>query len=100
MTRIVLTQEQLRGIAGEEGPIDVSSPDGEPLGSLSLLTPEDRAALEAYKRRKAEGPGPTVPGDRVQALLQKFHELDDKGGIDESTVKEMLRRTVAGEPLG
>lgn len=99
MKRIILNEDQMRDLAGVTGIVDIVGPRGELVGALNLLTEEDKAALEEYRRRKGQPPSPCVPGERVHAFLLKLHELDDQGKIDETTVKEMLRRTVAGEQL-
>ena len=99
MTRIVLTDEQMRAIAGAHGAVELAAPTGEPLGTVKVLTPEERLATERY-RREAGKLGPVVPSARVHAFLLKLHELADRGAtLDDPTIKELLRKTQAGGTL-
>jgi len=100
MPHITLTEEQLRVITEAGGPVEVHGPGGQLLGSLTLFTPEDLEAIERYKRTGETGRRePGVPSARVQAFLQKLHDIADREGIDEPKVKELLHRVRVGEPL-
>ncbi len=98
MPHIVLTEEQMRIITEADGPVDVRGPQGQPVASMSLLTPEDLEAIERHRRTRGERK-PGIPGHRVQAFLQKLGEIAEREGIDEAKVQEVLRRLRAGEPL-
>ena len=98
MTRIVLTAEQMKGLSEQSGPVELASPEGDALGTVKVLTPEERLAARRY-RQEAGKNGPGVPAARVQSFLQKLHELKAQDGLDDASVQEMLRRTKAGEAL-
>jgi hypothetical protein len=99
MPHIVLTEEQARIVAEATHYVDVQAPDGRPVGSLRILTPEDLEDLERYRRTRHLPKDPAVPSEQVQAFLQKLDELDRTEGVDEAKAQELLRRVLAGEPL-
>lgn len=97
MPWIILTEQQLQVIATAESPLEVLGPGNEPLGSLTVFSPEEREAIARFKRRSgARLPG--IPGERVQAFLRKLHEVAEGEGIDERKIEELLQRVRAGDP--
>jgi hypothetical protein len=98
MPHIVLTEEQAAILSQAKGPVEVRDTEGRPLASITVLTPEDREAIERHRNRPGT-PQPGIPSEAVQAMLRKMHELERSEGVDEAKVKELVRRTRAGEPL-
>jgi hypothetical protein len=99
MTRIVLTPEQLRLLAGTSGPVEVAGPGGEALGTFDYQSPERRLAAEAF-RREAAVCGPAVSADRADAFMRKLRELRQGGAsLDEAVMQDLLRRLQSGEAL-
>jgi hypothetical protein len=98
MPQIVLTEDQSRIVAEATGPVEVRSAEGKILGSFQPLSSEEAEAVARYLRtRGSRGPG--IPSARVQAMLQKFHEIDEREGMTREKMAEILRRVKAGEPL-
>lgn len=98
MPYIILTQEQAQSLAGVKGPVDVRDPQGRPVASLRILDADDLEAIERHRRNRGK-PKSLIPSARVQAFLRKLHEIAERNGIDEATVKDLLQRIRAGEPL-
>jgi hypothetical protein len=96
MPHIVLTEEQTRVVVGATEAVQLLDPDGRFLASLQPLGPEDLAALEHYRRNR-DRQQPTIPGERVQALLQKLHQLEETEGVDRAKVDALLLKVKAGE---
>ena len=84
------TDEQLQVIATAGGPVELVGPGREPLGSLTVFSPEERDAIVRFQRRSGT-PIPGIPGERVQAFLRKLHEVAEREGIDESKIEELLQ---------
>jgi hypothetical protein len=99
MPQIVLTPEQLSVLANSSAAVEALDQDGRTVARLEPLSPEEIAAIEEYKRTRGQPKGPEVTGERVLAFLHRLDELDESGSVDDVTVGELLRRTVAGEPL-
>jgi hypothetical protein len=96
MAQIVLTEEQARVLAKAEGPVEVRDSQGRALGSATPLRPAD---VEAIRQSKLALPSrePPILGEKVQALLQKFDEVDQREGLDETKAEELLRQLFVGE---
>jgi hypothetical protein len=94
MSHITLTEEQARVLAQAQGPVDVRDAQGRPLGSATPLRPGDIEAIRQSKSALAAGE-PTVPGERVQALLRTFDEVDQRGGLDEAKAEQLLSELFA-----
>jgi hypothetical protein len=98
MPQIVLTEEQARIVAQATERVEVRTAEGRIIGSFQPLSPEEAEAVARYLRaRGSKGPG--IPSARVQAMLQKFHEIDEREGVTREKMEEILRRVEAGEPL-
>jgi|SRR5262245_18097893 len=98
MPHIILTEEQARVLAESPQGVEVQNPQGQALAFLKPFSPEDAVLIAEAKRRLAS-PGPRIPSERVQAFLEKLHEIDEREGIDREKVQALLHRVVAGEPL-
>jgi hypothetical protein len=98
MTHIVLTQEQAKVLSEAGGGVAVYDPEGRPLAFLKALDPGQAAIVIECKRRLKEG-GPYVPSSRISAMLDKLNEIDGTDGASPEKVEEVVRRTIAGEPL-
>lgn len=100
MPHIILTEEQSRILAEAGGPVDVRDAQGNPVASLNLLSPEDLEVIERLKKKRASGIQERgIPSEQVQAFLRKLHEIDEREGIDQAKVDDLLRRVRAGETL-
>jgi hypothetical protein len=100
MPQIILTDEQVNLLTKAQGPVDVVDGQGRPVTSMRVLDAFDVQALERYRRNR-DNPQPGIPSERVQTFFRKLHAIADREGIDETKVKELLRRSWerAGEPL-
>jgi hypothetical protein len=98
MPYIVLTEEQARVVAQAAEPVDVRDEQGRTVARLIPLDPADIEDIQKSKASLASGK-PSVPSERVQALLRKFDEIDQGEGLDEAKAEELLRRLFAGEAL-
>jgi hypothetical protein len=98
MPHITLTEEQARVLTEAQGPVEVRDARGQALASVTPLSPGDIEAIQQNKLALASGE-PAIPGERVQALLRKFDELDQHGGLDEAKAEELLGRLLAGKAL-
>jgi hypothetical protein len=96
MPHIVSTEEQMLTMGTAGSPVEVLGPGSEPLGCLTIFSPEERQAIARFERSNGTRE-PSVSGERVQAFLQKLYETADREGIDQLKVKELLRRLRAGE---
>jgi hypothetical protein len=99
MPQIVLTPEQALVVSQSHEPVDVVDDRGRVLTRIIPLSPEELEAIERHKRMRGQPKPPGVPSHRVEALLRKLDDLDARGEASEATVKELLRRTVAGESV-
>jgi len=100
MPHIVLTEEQARILAEAGGPIDVRDAQGNPVASLTLLSAEDLEEIERLRRKRASGVQErSIPSEQVQAFMRKLQEIDEREGIDQAKVDDLLRRVRAGETL-
>jgi hypothetical protein len=98
MPQIVLTDEQTRIVAQATGPVELRSAEGKILGAFQPLSPEEAEAVARYLRTK-DSRGPGIPSARVQAMLQEFHEIDEREEMTREKMEEILRRVKAGDPL-
>jgi hypothetical protein len=93
-----LTQEQERILTEATGPVEVRNSEGRLLAACTPLTPHDLEMIEKAKKSLARG-GPGIPSARVQAMLQKLHELDRTEGTDPTRIEEVVRKVISGESL-
>jgi hypothetical protein len=99
MPQIVLTPEQLSIISQSKGAVDVVDQEGRPLASMMLFSAEDLEDIERWKQRQHLPKQPGIPAARVEEFLRKLQEVDERQGIGHVKMRELLRRTKAGEPL-
>ena len=95
---ITLTPEQARIIGEATQFVEVRDDQGRPVGNLTLLTPEDLAAIEHYKRTRGQN-RPGIPSEQVQAHLRRLEEIRSTEGMDRAKMHDLLRRMRAGEEV-
>jgi hypothetical protein len=98
MPHIVLTPEQSRVLAEAGGTVEVRDAQGQVVSYLKRFTPDELEAILRHSARKGSTT-PGIPSARVQAMLQKAHEIDDREGMTPEKMGELLRRTRAGQDL-
>ena len=98
MTQIVLTPEQLSVVAQSKEPIAVLDDKGQQLARIDNLSPEDRAAVEQYKRNRALNI-PSRPAAEVHAMMRRLEEIRQREGMDEAKMHDLIRRMRAGEEV-
>lgn len=96
MPEIVLTEEQVKQLAGAVAPVEVKDATGRVVGRLDpVLSPEFIAEL----KRRASTPGPRYSGAHVQARLQALHaERERIGPFDAEYAKAFLDRLEQTDP--
>jgi len=98
MPHLVLTEEQLKVIAGTVAPIEVRDEQGRPVALLTPFDAIDRAAIERHRSRR-EQTGPTIPSEQVQAHLRRLDEIRQSEGLDEAKMLALLQRMQAGQQV-
>jgi hypothetical protein len=98
MPYITLTEEQARVVAGNPGSVEVRDPEGRLMAFLEPLNPDLAEIVEECRRRRAD-PGPRIPAENVEAMLRKFEEIEQNGGLTHKKMDEIVRRVQAGEAL-
>jgi hypothetical protein len=88
MTRIILTEEQVKTLSQANTPVQVCHPQGIVLGTVDpTLTPEFIAEV----KRRAASPGPWYTGEQVRRHLQALEEAwEREGPFDETRMRELL----------
>jgi hypothetical protein len=100
MPHIVLTPEQTQTVRNALELVEVRDSEGRILAFLTPLDPHEVEAILLLRQRRASpSPEPAIPGARVHAMLCKLDEIDQREGITEEKVKEVLRKLRAGEEL-
>src|SRR6476660_3435589 len=101
MPHIVLTDEQIRALSETKDAVEVRDAEGKVVTFVKPLQPFEVEAILRHRERRARGgpPEPTIPSARVQALLQKAHEIDEREGMTREKMQELLRRSRSGEEL-
>jgi hypothetical protein len=98
MQHIVLTEEQMRILGQATAGVEVRDPQGRPVSFLWRFTPQELEAVLRHRvRQRPSEPG--IPSARVQAMLQKAHEIDGREGMTPEKMADLLRQARAGEPL-
>jgi antitoxin (DNA-binding transcriptional repressor) of toxin-antitoxin stability system len=98
MQHLVLTEEQLKVIAGASAPIEVRDEEGRPVALLTPFDAIDRAAIDRRRSRQGQT-GPTVSSEQVQAHLRRLAEIRQSEGLDEAKTLALLQRMQAGEQV-
>jgi hypothetical protein len=98
MSHITLTDEQVRQLETGTDTVEVHAPDGRVLGLVRRLGALDLEAIRNFERQRGQG-GPSIPGERVLALLRKASEIDAQEGMTREKMDELVRRALAGETL-
>ena len=95
---IVLTDEQASVVRTAGEPVEVRDGQGRMVAQLTPLDAGDIEAIERYKRNRGKKKVPGIPSAQVQAFLQELHAIEEREGIDEKKVKEVLQRRRGGGP--
>ena len=100
MAHIVLTEEQVRAVAGTEA-VDLRDPSGRLVAIVRPLSAMEAEAIERHRKRRTNPVSkPTVPAEQVHAHLLKLEEIRlREGGMTEERMLELLRRMRAGEEV-
>jgi hypothetical protein len=95
MTKIVLTDEQMKVVRQAQEPVRICDPQGIVLGTVD---PEITPEFVAEMKRRAAAPGPRYTGEQVRVHLQKLEAAwQQEGPFDEKRMKEILREIRAAE---
>jgi hypothetical protein len=96
MSHITLTEEQARILATPGASLEVHDPQGRLVALARPLDPKLAETIRECQRRLASD-SPRYPSEKVQALLQRFEEIDREEGMTPEKMEEVLRRFRAGE---
>lgn len=99
MQRIQLTEEQSRMLAEAKDNVEVYDSNGQLVSFMKWLEPMDAEEVARYLRRRGLPKQPTIPSERVQAMLRRFEEVDRTEGMTPEKMQEIVRRVKAGEPM-
>lgn len=99
MQRIELSEEQSRILAESKDTVEVYDSNGQLVSFLKWLEPMDAEAVANHLRRRGLPKEPTIPSERVQAMLRRFEEIDRTEGMTREKMEEVIRRIKAGEPI-
>lgn len=100
MLRIQLTEEQSRILAEARGEnVEVYDSNGQLVSFMKWFEQMDAEEVARYLRRRGLPKRPTIPSERVQAMLGKFEEIDRTEGMTREKAEEIVRRVKAGEPI-
>ncbi len=95
MSKIVLTEEQMKVVRQAKTPVPVCDPHGIVLGSVD---PEITPEFIAEMKRRAAAPGPRYTGEQIRRHLQALEEAwQREGPFDENRLKEILKECRAAE---
>src|SRR5688572_4900053 len=90
MTKIILTDQQVKILSQATTPVPVCHPMGAVLGTLD---PEQRPEFIAELKRRAASPGPWFSGEQVQRHLAGLDEAwKREGPFDEGRMLELLEQ--------
>ncbi len=93
MPQIVLTEEQAGILSGSRDDVQVCNHQGEVIGFFKPLSPEEIAIVQEARRRLAKA-GPRIPSERVQAMLQRFQEIDKTEGMTREKADDIVHRVM------
>src|SRR6186713_3372041 len=97
MPFIVLTAEQMQVVEQAKDPVEVRDPEGKVLTRI-VSTADQEMVARILARRSQERT--TYPAEVVEARLRRLQEIrDSQGGMDEATMRDLLRRMRAGEEV-
>ena len=96
MPELILTDDQMKELSGEPGPVAVRDRSGNVVGRFEpRLTPERIAEL----KREAGAAGPWYTGEQVQARFSALEEEWERtGGFDEAHLESIMERLDATDP--
>lgn len=99
MQRIQLTEEQSRILSESKENVEVYDSEGKLVSFLKWFEPMDAEAIARHLRRRDLPKEPSIPSERVQAMLRRFEEIARTEGMTQEKMAEVVRRVKAGEPI-
>jgi hypothetical protein len=99
MQRITLTEEQSRILAESKDNVEVYDSTGQLVSFLKWFEPREAEVIAQHLRRRGLPKEPGIPSAQVQAHLRKLEEIRQREGMDETKMREILRRLRAGEEV-
>jgi len=96
MSFIVLNGSQADVLREASGPVEIRDEQG---AVLARVLPPSEETLVSEARRRLAANGPRYPAAEVQARLLRLEEISREEQLDDSKVKELLRRMRAGEKV-
>jgi hypothetical protein len=99
MQRIQLTEEQSRILAESKDNVEVYDSNGKLVSFLKWFEPMDAEAIARHLRRRGLPKEPDIPSAQVQTHLRKLEEIRQREGMDETKMREILRRLRVGEEV-
>lgn len=99
MQRLQATEEQSRILAEAKDTVEVYDANGQLVSFMKWLEPMDAEVVVQHLRRRGLPKQPTIPSERVQAMLRRFEEIERTEGMTREKMEEIVRRVKAGEPL-
>ncbi len=98
MPHIVLTEEQMQVVSQAPDSVEVRDPQGRILTYFKPFAPGELEAIFRHRLRKGSNE-PGIPSARVQAMLQKAHEIDERDGMTPEKMAELLRKVHKREAI-
>lgn len=100
MQRLQLTEAQSRILAEAKGEnVEVYDSNGQLVSFMKWFEPMDAEAMANHLRRRGLPKEPTIPSERVLAMLRRFEEIHRTEGMTREKMEEIVRRVKAGEPI-
>jgi hypothetical protein len=99
MQRITLTEEQSRILAESKDNVEVYDAKGQLVSFLKWYEPMDAQAIARHLRRRGLPKEPTIPSERVRAMLRKFEAIAQTEGMTREKMEEIIRRVKSGEAI-
>jgi hypothetical protein len=96
VAQIVLNSDQARVLDQATTPVEVCDELGRVL--VRIPAPSEEQILERIRRER----GSNVlryPAEQVEARLRRLEEIRQQGGMDETKMRDLLRRMRAGEQV-
>jgi hypothetical protein len=98
MAHIVLTEEQMQVVSRAPDCVEVRDPQGRILTFLKPFAPGELEAIFRHLLQKGSNE-PGIPSARVQAMLQRAHEIDEREGMTPKKMAELLRKVNKEEAI-
>lgn len=99
MQRIQLSEEQSRILVEAKDNVEVYDSNGQLVSFMKWFEPMDAEAMARHLRQRGLPKEPGIPSAQVQAHLRKLEEIRQREGMDETKMRDILRRLRAGEEV-